>query len=170
MPKKWKTFYELLFVGQPCRLFFDIEYNKDLNKEQDGEAKMIIFRKYLIEEITKLLGKVSGERQCAQKPSINTFETDASSGTKFSRHVVVQLSGFCFKDIWSAGFFVDKLCEKIRAECKSKNEELKRLLVNTPKQKGNQVFVDLTVYSTIRNFRLVQSAKSKDVCRRHLRV
>ena len=54
MSKNWKTFYELLFDGQPCRLFFDIEYNKDLNKEQDGEAKMIIFRKYLKDEITTL--------------------------------------------------------------------------------------------------------------------
>ena len=142
----------------------------DLNKEQDGEAQMIIFRKYLKEEITKLLDKISGENESAQKPSINFFETDASSETKFSRHVVVQLSGFCFKDIWSAGFFVDKFCEKIRVACKANNEELKRLLVNTAKEIGIDVFVDLSVYSTIQNFRLVLSAKSKDVCQRHLRV
>ena len=73
---------------------------------------MIIFRKLLKAEVFQLISKVSSDVKSIKQINIQLFESDATDEKKFSRHVVVKVEGFCFKDITHAGFFVDQFCRK----------------------------------------------------------
>ena len=55
MKHKDLTFYEIVRTGFPCRLNFDIEYDKLLNPTEDGEVSMTIFRNFLIEYVQETL-------------------------------------------------------------------------------------------------------------------
>ena len=48
MSAKDRTMYEIIRLVLPCRLYFDIEFNKRLNDGMDSESSMTIFKKYLI--------------------------------------------------------------------------------------------------------------------------
>ena len=48
MTAKDRTLYEIIRPNFPCRLYFDIEFDKCINPGRDGEHCMAIFRKYLI--------------------------------------------------------------------------------------------------------------------------
>ena len=50
------TFYELLRAGFPCRIYFDIEFDRLLNPTEYGEASMLIFKRVLKEYIKTTLG------------------------------------------------------------------------------------------------------------------
>ena len=94
-----RTMYEIIRGDFPCRLYFDIEFNKGLNAGRDGERSMTIFKKYLILWIKLLLGfdisesDLKSENRCAGQ----IVELDASNTTKFSRHIIVSLpTGYVF--------------------------------------------------------------------------
>ena len=108
IPDQLKTVYDVLLSGKPCRLFFDIEYKKILNHQVAGETRMTVFRKVLRDALNELMlqaGK-GGVTASPHHATISATELDASNKIKFSRHVIVTLDSFAFRDITHAGFFV----------------------------------------------------------------
>ena len=171
MQKNFKTIYEVLLKGKPCRLFFDIEFSKVLNNGIAGEARMRVFRQFLLEFLEEFLNKFEkGAVTSSSNSGITTVELDSSNKVKFSRHLIVSLGSFALSDITHAGFLVWSLCRKIRAKISTGESSLNCLLINKADQEEKQLFIDTSVYTMSRNFRLVMSAKVKDVGRRHLRV
>lgn len=89
-------------------MYFDIEYNKVLNSDVAGETRMTVFRKVLMDCLKQLLselghGVVSTSPDCG---GITFIEMDSSNKLKFSRHLIVTLDFFAFRDNTHAGFFV----------------------------------------------------------------
>ena len=171
MRKKFKTIYEVLLKGKPCRLFFDIEFSKVLNKGIAGETRMRVFRQFLLEFLQQSLIKLEkGDVTNSSNYGISTVELDSSNEVKFSRHLIVSLGCYAFSDIDHVGFLVWSLCRKIREKITTGESSLNCLLINKAKKEEKQLLIDTSVYTMSRNFRLVMSAKVKDVGRRHLRV
>ena len=130
---------------------------------------MIVFRELLKAELLQLVSKVSSISKGGRRSNVRLFETDASNTEKFSRHVVVKIDGFSFKSIEHVGFFVKQFCKKISVKSEGIPSKSDLLLVQKPKE-GSVVFIDQSVYTKTRNFRLVLSAKFKDITQRHLYV
>ena len=51
-----RTFYEILRPNHPCYLYFDIEFDKLLNPDRDGESALAIFKTFLAEKLFTILG------------------------------------------------------------------------------------------------------------------
>ena len=130
---------------------------------------MVVFRELLKAELLQLVSKVSSGTKGGRHSNIRLFETDASNKEKFSRHVVVRIEGFSFKNIEHVGFFVKQFCKNVSVKSEGIPSKSDLLLVQKSKEVSG-VFIDQSVYTITRNFRLVLSAKFKDINQRHLYV
>lgn len=172
LEREIKSFYEVLLSGRHCRLFFDLEYDKVLNSSIQGETLMTKFRKVLIAHLKQFLAeRCPGVVQTSRNyGSITIIELDSSNVEKFSRHLIITLDSFAFRDVTHVGFFVWNLCIKIMQRIRGGDESLNCLLIKKEGKKEKVLFVDTGVYTKNRCLRLVLSAKFKDLGRRHLRV
>jgi len=185
MPKEYRTFYEIIRGGRPCRLYFDIEFEKTLNPGVEGETSMEIFRKRLVWQLRNTLS-LDWHPDC-----FRMVEVDSSTDDKFSRHLIVTLpNGVVFKDNEHVGVFVNKLYDSVRKGAriddleyeKEKPGELESLIsdynlslrklfvfkkINTKLERV--MIFDSSVYTRNRCFRLVLSAKFKDINKRHFK-
>ena len=114
---KDRTFYEIVRCNHPCRLYFDLEYDKTINEGVDDDLIMTIFRKKLVKHIKDILGV--DLFACFGGHSIRDFfvEIDSSNAQKFSRHVIISLPGenFFFNDK-QMGQFVRLFCSNLTKE------------------------------------------------------
>jgi len=187
MEVQHRTFYEIIRGDRPCRLYFDIEFDKTLNPGHDGETSMKVFRKRLARQLrTKLNFDFSGVGDILE----GMVEFDSSTNKKFSRHLVVTLpKDVVFKHAGHVGVFVNEFCSDIRKEahswelalenderepeeCSDIGKNLKKLFVlRKPKKKELKLkrdfIFDTSVYTKNRCFRLVLSAKYEDRTKRH---
>lgn len=121
------------------KLYFDLEFMKDVNEGLDGEF---------------MVGRVVGMVEEMIERDVGRFvELDSTTGKKFSRHLIFEDVGF--SDYGMCGGFVEELVERLRVE------EPECVMV---RKKGGveeefTTFVDLAVYSRNRCFRLVGSSK-----------
>ena len=95
------TFYEIIRVGFPCKLYFDIEYDRLLNPTENGEVSMTIFRNFLITHIHETRGVHITPLSIKSKSEFcgNIVELDATDSKKFSRHLIITLQGkFVFRN------------------------------------------------------------------------
>lgn len=185
MKCRHRTFYEILQPNQSCHLYFDIEYDKLLNPNRDGEKAMAIFKRYLTEKVLTILGLHISDFVIEENGSFsgNIIEFDASNFKKFSKHIIVHLPGpYFFRDNIHVGQFVNFLCKEIKSTAEINNSDtsiltplaqsLRQLFFK--KKRGNIIslptFIDQDVYSRYQNFRLVLSAKHKDIGKRHLNL
>ena len=102
--------------------------------------------------------------------SITMIELDSSNLQKFSRHLIIKLNSLAFRDVTHVGFFVWVFCTKIMQRIGGGDECLNCLLIKKKGEKEKKLFIDTSVYTQNRCFRLVLSAKFKDLGRRHLRI
>ena len=54
--KTAKSFYEIIRGGHPCRLYFDLEYDKRINPKRNDKKTMTVFRSSLMRYIKVHLG------------------------------------------------------------------------------------------------------------------
>ncbi|XP_022093869.1 DNA-directed primase/polymerase protein-like isoform X2 [Acanthaster planci] len=183
---KYPTFYEVIPEGSACKLYFDLEFSRFLNKECCGAEMVNTFIQFVCAEIMEIY-----QIQCVIDHVINL---DATTPSKFSRHLIFSLPQAVFKDNVQAGNFVHYLCEKIRKICqtesptesdgepgakrqKQKGEKTGsgRYRVPDPESRPNTpllqklfienkdglsvLFVDQGVYTRNRNFRLYKCIK-----------
>ncbi|XP_051025615.1 DNA-directed primase/polymerase protein [Acomys russatus] len=179
--------YEVIPENAVCKLYFDLEFNKQANPGADGKRMVAL----LIEHVCKALEELYSVHCSAQE----VFNLDSSTEEKFSRHLIFQLQDVAFRDNIHVGNFVRKILQpalhllakedenKIpeamshEASCfiplkqQESSEAQKKL--GSPEQCGpdlsflvvrnstgeKHLFVDLGVYTKNRNFRLYQSSK-----------
>ena len=170
MPQKARCYYEMIRDGLPCKLYFDIEYLKKYNKFVNGDELVFIFKEFLILYILSEFNiKIS---------HTDIIDLTSSTNFKFSRHLIILLpNNYIFSDNYQCGIFVNKLCDTIQRKAKMGryyNNNLKDMLDIDKRlrilfisdhlhslEKDRLLFIDKSVYSKNRCFRLIYSSKLK---------
>lgn len=144
----------------PCRLYLDLEYSIEINSEKNGPfmTNMLIdiFCAYLLEH-----WRVPCNRY-------NVINLDSSTNEKFSRHIIFNVKNIAFKDNYHVGKLVKSVCNDILHYITFKEKEhnilscfdrslVERLIVKT--KKGKKLFIDTSVYTKNRHFRIYKSTK-----------
>ncbi|GAB5366340.1 hypothetical protein AAMO2058_001135600 [Amorphochlora amoebiformis] len=145
-----RNYYEIIRESKPCRLYFDIEFNTELNPHVIGEDLMKIFKPRLQKQVASKLGVVL--------PCEGILDLDSTTPTKFSRHLICHM-GAVFKNTSHMKNFVDELIADLKTE-RMENDSIKKLFVRTAVGKES-VFIDSGVYSRNRCFRMLFSSKRK---------
>ncbi|XP_015432452.1 PREDICTED: DNA-directed primase/polymerase protein-like [Dufourea novaeangliae] len=159
-PPEKRCSYEVIPENSPCRLYLDLEYLVELNRAHDGPAMTSliigIFEAYLL-------------RHWGLPCNIyNVVNLDSSTPEKFSRHIIFHIKDVAFKDNNHVGRLIKSVCIDI-SDYVSSNEKhhdilssfertkLEQLFVQTTK--GKRLFIDTTVYTRNRHFRIYKSTK-----------
>mmetsp|Transcript_5284 Transcript_5284/g.7825 ORF Transcript_5284/g.7825 Transcript_5284/m.7825 type:complete len:486 (-) Transcript_5284:220-1677(-) len=143
MQMKERYCYEVIREGMPVRPYFDCEFaiTENKNAQLNGEAMVQRWLSLFIDQLCKHFGFNNND--------IHTLELDATTTTKFSRHLILTLpKNVLFKDNIALGAFVRHIL--------SNNQQA--FLVEA-KHNTTACFVDISVYSRNRLFRLCGSAK-----------
>ena len=131
-----KNYYEVIKTNQPVKLFYDMEFYKSVNPTLCGQQLTLHFIREVIKELKDIYSIETSEKECLILES-----TDAK---KFSVHLIFY--DICFQDIFQLGRFV--------------KNHLSRTTVNVFSKKGEIIsFVDHSIYTKNRNFRLLMSSK-----------
>ena len=150
IPPKHKHHYEIIEEGVPAKLYFDLEFAKRWNTAANGARMMNILKVELI-------------AFCHVKHAIHvTFadlvDLDSTTLDKFSRHIIVNFAdNVCFDNNLSVGVFVKQFCSWLQQ--KAHDDDVKQLFISTGPSGERKLFIDLTVYSRNRCFRLLFSSK-----------
>ena len=120
-------FYEVIRKGSPCHLYFDIEFKKPLNPSVDGPAMTALFVDFVLEQLAlwqpALAAKMSAD---------DVIDLDASSGTKFSRHLIFRVPGAAFGSNLAMGAYVRQLMGVLRSRAAADSDApLRGLFVRT---------------------------------------
>ena len=131
-------YYEVIREQNASRLYFDLEYQKQFNQSIDGEQMVIA----LVDTVEELSGD---NIRCE-----DLVQLDSTTDKKFSRHLIFRT--IAYHDNAQIGNFARKVVDAILA----KDEKL----MNVYKSEQEVVpFVDLSVYTRNRCFRLAGSSK-----------
>lgn len=154
-----KMWYEVIRKGQPCRLYFNLEYEKNFNPTVNCQKLTEDFVKYICGEI-----KENFKLDCSID---NVVQLDSSKGEKFSRHLIFHLpKNKVFRNSSEVYEFVKACLCKLYKLKKSNPGELRKIgLENFFHRKqyssgGKEIFCDCAVYRRNHNFRLFLSNES----------
>ncbi|KAM4076279.1 hypothetical protein ACJW30_12G050900 [Castanea mollissima] len=154
MDSKFRHHYEVIQEGLPCHLYFDLEFSKRVNAENNGDEMVDLLISVIFEA---LLDKYSIQGNLEW-----IVELDSSTEEKFSRHLIIRIPKTAFKDNSHAGAFVAEICSRILSARRS-DERFEKFFVrkdSTSTEPSSQLFVDTAVYSRNRCFRLALSSKA----------
>ncbi|KAF9602333.1 hypothetical protein IFM89_026538 [Coptis chinensis] len=154
MDSTFRHHYEVIQEGLPCHLYFDLEFDKRVNLEKNGEEMVDVLLSVIF---YALLDKYSihGEEDWV-------IELDSSTEEKFSRHLIIRVPKSAFKDNSHAGAFVAEVCSRI-CSGRDRDHKLQKLFVSkdlSSHEPLHHLFVDTAVYSRNRCFRLALSSKA----------
>ncbi|KAJ3287054.1 hypothetical protein HDU79_006005 [Rhizoclosmatium sp. JEL0117] len=130
-----RVFYELIRENAPCKLYFDLEYAKALNRDVDEERIMRVFTSFVLQELHSM------------------FKIQASLDN------IVDVSRFVSSltmKILSEKRSLEAL-EPKTTDQRARLDDLSCLFIQT--EAGPSLFIDDGVYSKNRNFRVFQSTK-----------
>ena len=151
-PIEERCTYEVIPQGSKCKLYFDLEFSKQLNPQSLGEI--------MVELLIKATASTVQEVYAITVAQSDVLILDGSTETKFSQHLIFQSSNIVFQDNIHAGNFVRYLIEQLK-ESKVPSlstTEQQSLFINNDKR-NTVSFCDLGVYTKNRNFRLFLSSK-----------
>ncbi|KAK9994593.1 hypothetical protein SO802_024296 [Lithocarpus litseifolius] len=154
MDSKFRHHYEVIQEGLPCHLYFDLEFSKRVNAENNGDEMVDLLISVIFEA---LLDKYSIQGNLEW-----IVELDSSTEEKFSRHLIIRIPKTAFKDNSHAGAFVAEICSRILSARKS-DDRFEKFFVRKDSistEPSSQLFVDTAVYSRNRCFRLALSSKA----------
>jgi len=161
-----RHYYELIKEGSPCRLYFDLEFNKRSNPHLTPTVTDVLLTE-LFDELRhefQNMYNISIERSCM-------VDLDSSTPKKFSRHWIFHLpGGKLFSDNREIGVFVKVFVSRLEEDRESGSLQSRgrevlaaNLFVNAEgSEDGNSKltrFIDLGVYTRNRIFRLLGSTK-----------
>jgi len=97
-----RHYYELIREETPCRLYFDLEYNKKANPGITNETNEALINEF----ISELSAEIHSQFNISMKRR-HVFDLDSSTDKKFSRHLICHFpNGELFADAVSCGDFV----------------------------------------------------------------
>ncbi|KAL9179272.1 hypothetical protein ACHAXT_008562 [Thalassiosira profunda] len=161
-----RHYYELIKEGSPCRLYFDLEFNRHANPDLSPTVTEDL--------LDELFAELNRQFQLTYDLSIDRsgmVDLDSSTPKKFSRHWILHLpNGELFSDAREAGIFVKGFVARLEEEkdsgaLQSRGRKLlaNNLFVNAEDSKEDDPkltrFIDLGVYTRNRIFRLLGSTK-----------
>ncbi len=164
-----RHYYELIREDTPCRLYFDLEFNKHYNPHLTTATTE--------ELLTELFDEIQHQFQLFYSISVqrsDMVDLDSSTDKKFSRHWIMHLpEGLLFDDARAAGIFVKAMVSRLDKERKEGALQAKGrgllaeyLYVNSEEASGDEkvkpkktCIIDLGVYTRNRLFRLLGSKK-----------
>lgn len=144
----------------PCFLYYDLEFETELNKEKDG----VRMTRTLIHVTCEYIRKY-WEYSCDTKIVINL---DSSRQGKFSKHLIFSTKEVAFENNYHVGNLVKLISTNLISYLSEENSnhdilskfdraELEELFVET--NKGKKLFIDLNVYTKNRHFRTYKATK-----------
>ena len=149
----FRHFYELIRSGEPCLLYLDLEYDRAANPTCDGER--------MVATVVALLSEALDAAYGAAPRAADVVDLDSSTERKFSRHVL--LRGAAFADNLHLGRFVlawhAALGARRAAELRVDELWVHEKGATAADAPRTAFFVDLSVYSRNRCFRLYKSSK-----------
>lgn len=171
---KARHYYELIREGSPCRLYFDIEYNKKANPTIGDKANESLMREFF-EELQSEISNNFG----ISVDGANILDMDSSTEIKFSRHIIVHMpQGQLFKNNVQCGIFVKKFISRLAEEVatgrmkeKGRNTLQQYMFVNNKDSSDltydtmnhssqlKSCIIDTGVYTRNRIFRIIGSTK-----------
>ena len=137
-----KHFYEVIPRHKPCKLYFDLEFEKIYNGGKEGH--------HMTELLIILVNKKLQEKYSCSSFREDVLVLESSNERKFSIHLIFTKSIFANNE--ACGFFVKDLIINF-----SEEEKEMFLIHNSDGSPGN--FIDTSVYSKNRNFRLFLAKK-----------
>lgn len=157
-----RCMYEVIAEDAPCKLYFDLEFERKHNPGRDGVAMVEEMIRVVCEQWEDLFGDPCGRD--------NILWLDSSTDKKFSCHLILQKTRM-FRDNREAGAFVRIVCEKMKNAAVAAEAAKKSALSASRAARGNPLvrnrsgkevlFCDEAVYTRNRNFRLFQCTKLK---------
>ena len=142
LPANQRHYYEIIRENFPCRLFFDLEFEKSANPDLSGDK--------MTQDLIGVLIKHLKLRYNLEIDETNVLELGSSSTTKFSRHLVVHLpNDAIFRNTSHAGSFVSDLL--------ASHDTM--FWVKSSRDDQTVRFVDESVYSRNRAFRMFLCSK-----------
>ena len=144
------SFYEVIQEGQPCWLYFDLEYSKIANPQLVADEVVWQFSRALMDFCAK---------EGFQYDEACTVVLDSSTEAKFSKHVIVK--SLAFEDNIQAGGFVDMFVEYTRVLRQEPGSGTDVLFVRGDPEDAvaRKPVVDTSVYTRNRNFRVLRQSK-----------
>ncbi|KAJ9579581.1 hypothetical protein L9F63_004766 [Diploptera punctata] len=152
--------YEIITEHSVCKLYFDLEFNKEINSYRNGNTMTDLFIRIVCYFIREEWGIVVSRQ--------HVFDLDSTTVEKFSRHLVFIIPNVAFEDNYNVGNFVKYMCYKIREYINDPNKsdtfcgiskaDVSNLLV-VDRKGSSKLFCDEAVYTKNRHFRLYMSTK-----------
>ncbi|XP_068635004.1 uncharacterized protein [Aristolochia californica] len=154
MDSKFRHHYEVLQEGRPCHLYFDLEFDRKINKGKNGDEMVDILISVMFSALYEKYSIVAEHEWIV--------ELDSTTEEKFSRHLLIRIPGAAFKDNSHVGAFVAEICSQISdaRSCKSSLEKLFISKDSSGPENPCHLFLDSAVYSRNRCFRLALSSKA----------
>ncbi|WOG86485.1 hypothetical protein DCAR_0205694 [Daucus carota subsp. sativus] len=155
MNPKYRHHYEVIQEGLPCHLYFDLEFNKIENSNNNGEEMVDILLSLVFDFMNEKYS-IEGDKECV-------VELDSSTEEKFSRHIIICFPNTAFKNNRHAGAFVGEICSRIQNE-RGRDGRFEKLFILKDRNSSHvnkEVFIDRAVYSRNRCFRLPLSSKAR---------
>lgn len=158
-PQNERHTYEIIPEGNPCKLYFDLEFSRKENPDSDGNKMLETFVKTIMIFIKRKFDIVCNEE--------DVIDLDSSTIEKFSHHLIFQ--SLVFSNNLQAGYFVKFVCSEINTFLSEDHNSEDNVcfyggittkdLLDLKTDKG--LFCDESVYSRNRHFRLFKSSKLK---------
>lgn len=162
-PPEERRSFEVITEGAVCKLYFDLEFDKEFNSGSNGVEMVETFINIVLHFLKEEFG-LSCNRT-------NVLDLDSTTPLKFSRHLVFQFSNIYFRNNYNAGNFVKMICDKVRlmvdcqetlqdfcTRCGITTDLFKNLFI-FDKHGVTKLFCDEAVYTKNRHFRLYKSTK-----------
>eukprot|EP01084_Bolivina_argentea_P100339 180182_1 len=150
MSTKDLCWYEVILLSETAKLYLDVEFDKTVNKNINGNTLLNILCAYIRKYIYKTLSI-----QICKK---NIIDLDSTTASKYSRHLIIIFPDNIFENNTQAGIFVKNMMHYIS---QTADKSLKQMLNLKDKYGKPHKFVDPSVYSKNRCFRLIGSSKYK---------
>jgi len=155
LPKERRLHYELIREGDPCHVYLDLEYGREgaEGDARDGPGMVETAVGYV---------RLAFEARFPDVPWAGGARVvlDSSTASKFSRHVVIQWGGVAFADNAHVGALVDEALALARADREAGRPGPGPLEPGCLFWDTTGCFVDTSVYSRNRCFRLFLSSKA----------
>ncbi|XP_014220526.1 DNA-directed primase/polymerase protein-like [Trichogramma pretiosum] len=161
VPAERRVFYEVIPENTPCFLYYDLEYETEINKDKNG----VRMTRTLI-DITCAYIKQHWNYVCDRTMVINL---DSSRPGKFSKHLTFSTKDVAFENNFHVGHLIKLICADLATFVDSDQEtqheilskfdkkDLQELFVET--DKGKKLFIDVNVYTKNRHFRVYKATK-----------
>ena len=162
-----KNFYEVIIVNHPCRLYFDLEFDRALNIDLDDDEVLDAFISLVIHCLAVKFNVIC-EPDCVLLLE-STQNTTSPPPKKMSHHAIFHLPHHVFANNEVCGNFVKSIWGCLEAYLSQRIpshffphpslsvEQLRNLSVSCGKK--NVFVADTSVYSRNRQFRLMGSRK-----------